>query len=127
MTRILLLEPDRKLAEVYRSFLESKGQEVVVAHHAQDAVMAADACRPDVVVLELQLVGHSGVEFLHEFRSYAEWWSVPIIVHTMVSPLSFGGDEMTLRRFGIVQYLYKPASTLQHLSDAINEYVPLTA
>ena len=32
--------------------------------------------KPAIVMLELQLVEHSGIEFLYEFRSYPEWQRV---------------------------------------------------
>lgn len=68
---VLLIEPNTLLAATYRQALQHAGHEVRHVTGAQAAVMAADGRTPDVVVLELQLPQHSGLEFLHEFRSYA--------------------------------------------------------
>jgi DNA-binding response OmpR family regulator len=80
--RVLLIEPDGMLASLYGEALREHGYTVVVAKTAEQGVAAADAHRPDIVVLELQMARHNGVEFLYEFRSYTEWQDIPIIVLT---------------------------------------------
>ncbi len=66
MAQILLIEPDRLLAETYAQSLTGGGHRVVACAGAQAAIHAADQDCPDIVILELQLVEHSGVEFLYE-------------------------------------------------------------
>jgi CheY-like chemotaxis protein len=117
--RILLLEPDRKLAAVYTRAFERAGHEVAASGHAQHAVMQADEKRPDVVVLEMQLPGHGGVEFLYEFRSYPEWRHIPVILHTLVPRQSLRLQSEILRRLDAETYLYKPAASLRALVSAV--------
>lgn len=118
---VLLIEPDAKLAHIYEQSLRNAGHAVTWAAHAQDAVHAADSAKPNVVVLELQLTAHSGVEFLYEFRSYPEWQNIPVVLLTMVPPssLQITGDMM--KTFGIVDCLYKPATNLKQLVGAVEE------
>ena len=113
---ILLIEPDVVLAETYRSILEKKGFRVRHVFGAQDAVVAADEKKPDLVICELQLVSHSGIEFLYEFRSYPDWRQIPIIVLSLV-PMSEFKDSMfgLVERLGVVRYLYKPMTGLVEL------------
>jgi DNA-binding response OmpR family regulator len=89
MARILLLEPDQVLAEAYRQALQQQGHSVVLSTSAQTAVLVADDHRPDLVILELQLVEHSGIEFLYEFRSYADWQDIAVIIQSQVPPGEF--------------------------------------
>lgn len=119
--RILLIEPDVHLARTYRSLLKTQGYAVDWAAHAQDAVELADAHAPDLVLLELQLAGHNGIEFLYEFRSYAEWTNVPVVLLTVVGPHALGMTDVTMRQFGIARCLYKPATTLKQLLRTIRE------
>jgi two-component system cell cycle response regulator DivK len=85
MNSVLLIEPDRVMAEIYKRTIEADGISAVTSvSGAQAAIMAADKHRPDLVILELQLIEHSGVEFLYEFRSYSEWQAIPVLVQTMV-------------------------------------------
>lgn len=82
MKHVLFVEPDAMVASLYTEALRSHGYEVARAKSAQQAVAEADKQLPDIIVLELQLARHNGVEFLYEFKSYTEWQDVPIIVLT---------------------------------------------
>jgi DNA-binding response OmpR family regulator len=119
MAHVLLIEPDRVLAEMYLRALKNRGHDVDWAPHAQGAIDLADKHMPDIVVLELQLVSHSGIEFLYEFRSYPEWQAVPAIAHTYVPPTEFAGSKLLQTELGIVDYLYKPHATLADLTASV--------
>lgn len=118
---ILLIEPNRLLATTYRQAIEHAGHTVNWQQAAQAAVSAADGRRPDAVVLELQLAGHSGIEFLYEFRSYTDWQTIPVIVHSFVPQENLVLQRQQLQSLGIVAILYKPTTTLEQLVQAINE------
>jgi len=122
MKRILLIEPNTSLARLYQHMLTREGYEVSHATGAQAGIDAADKASPDVVILELQLPRHSGIEFLHEFRSYAEWWEVPVIVNTAIPPSKLEPAQDALKAdLGVRTILYKPRATLALLSQAVNE------
>lgn len=116
---IILIEPDPTQAGVYMASLERAGYTVEHVTGAQAAVHAADARMPDVVVLEMQLSGHSGVEFLYEFRSYPEWMHIPIILHTFVPPHELAHGVTLRKELGVQRILYKPTTTLASLSEAV--------
>jgi DNA-binding response OmpR family regulator len=118
---ILLIEPDKKLGGIYQRGLEAAGFSVRWAAHAQDAVHAADDVKPDLIVLELQLASHNGIEFLYEFRSYPEWKEIPVILLTLVPPASLQITADMMETFGIVRCLYKPATNLKQLLYAVEE------
>ena len=116
MAHILLVEPDRVLAETYRSTLESAGHDVVPCASAQAAIFAADQRKPDIVILELQLIEHSGIEFLYELRSYQEWQDIPVLIHSQVPAGEFAANWQLMRhRLSIAEYLYKPVTNLRTL------------
>jgi len=120
MKRILLVEPNPVLASIYTKCFTEAGYEVSHAVSAQGGIDAADAARPDVVVLELQLPKHSGVEFLQEFRSYPEWARIPVVIHSLVNPNRLTDLQQALKRdFGVAAILYKPKTTLDALQLAL--------
>lgn len=120
MAHIILVEPDRLLAETYKRALEAAGHTIVPVSGAQAAVLAADARQPDCVILELQLIGHSGIEFLYEFRSYPDWQLVPVIVHSHVPSAEFESNwELLTGQLGVKDYLYKPHTDLRSLAAAV--------
>src|ERR1039458_4053532 len=124
MNKVLLIEPDRILAEVYKRAIEADGlTEVMSVTGAQTAIMAADEHRPDLVILEIQLIEHSGLEFLYEFRSYPEWQSIPVLVQTMVPFAKFHDNWHLLRgELGVRAYMYKPQTSLRQLLGSIKEH-----
>lgn len=120
MAQVLIVEPDSKLGRIYMSVLRSRQHTVVLATTAQGAIREADIAKPDVVLLELQLVAHSGIEFLYEFRSYTDWTTVPVIILSNVPPSAFEGSRKLLsERLGVIAYHYKPQASLQTILHAV--------
>lgn len=126
MSKVLLIEPNRLLARQYWAALEKAGHEVVICTTGHEAVFAADEQTPDVIVLELHLKRHNGVEFLYEFRSYPEWQSVPVIVHSLV-PQETVVNAATWHLLDVAKYIYKPQASLAKLVDAVGDVVSVTA
>lgn len=119
---ILLIEPDKLLAATYRQALERAGHKVAVAHDAQAAINVADASLPELVILELQLIEHNGIEFLYEFRSYPEWQTIPVIVNSWAALDSYTA-EILQQKLYVTAYHYKPQTTLRQLLESINRYI----
>lgn len=63
MAHILLVEPDISLGKLYTSSLELSGYSVSHCRTAQDAITSADENIPDLVLLEIEIAIHNGIEF----------------------------------------------------------------
>ncbi len=120
---VLLIEPDIKLGKNYAEALSLSGFTVQIADGAEEALEFASKTLPNLLLLELQLPRHGGVEFVYEFRSYPEWKDVPIILFTMTPKSALGLDQKQLTRFGIVDYLYKPEVSLANLVASVKEFI----
>ena len=128
MSHILLIEPDRVLAETYRQALLGEGHRVVCCASAQAGIISADQHQPDLIILELQLIEHSGIEFLYELRLYQDWRDIPVIIQTQVPPVEFSANRQLLReQLGVRIYLYKPQTSLRELLAAASEHLPVAA
>jgi CheY-like chemotaxis protein len=124
MANVFLLEPDRVLAATYGKALEHRGHVVATAEGAQDAIHALETFHPDVIVLELQLATHGGIEFLHELRSYPEWQTTPVIINTNIAPQTLSPLRAVLERdLGVSICLYKPRTSLTQFLRAVGEQV----
>lgn len=117
-THILLVQPDAILGETYRKALQACGT-VAWARSAEQAIQLADDHAPDIVVLELKLPRHNGVEFLYEFKSYPEWRDVPVVV------VSHGGSldiaESALHDLRIVARVDSHTTSLKELCSIVQE------
>lgn len=113
--RILMVEDDLKLSDMYKQMLELKGCAVTTA---SDLRSAREAMRkqPDVVVLDIRLGDENGVDLCREIRAASD---VPVIFLTalnddddVVAGLAAGGDD----------YLTKPVNVkvlLAHIEALI--------
>lgn len=120
MQHILIVEPDKNLAELMRRTLLTQ-YEPVVAHTAQRAISEADARKPDAVVLELAIAKHNGVTFLQEFRSYVDWLDVPIIIYSQIPTEDTGLSAHQWHKHGVTAYLYKPTTRFSSLTNTIEQ------
>lgn len=127
MAHILLVEPDKILSNICVQALQKAGHTVAVTNNAQTAVHLADERHPDLVILELQLKNHNGVEFLYEFRSYHEWLQVPIVVYSFVPPTEFAESPVLYGALGVEKFLYKPTTSLAKLLQTVNKLVPVAS
>lgn len=119
---IILLEPDKVLADIYRAALQAAGHKVTMCASAQAAIFAADELCPDLIITELQLVGHSGIEFLYELRSYEDWQNLPVIVLSQVPAGEFSGNwDLLSGELGVAAYHYKPLTSLRTLLRSVGQ------
>lgn len=115
--KILLVEPNSLLASQYKEVLISSGHEVVWCSDGQVAILSLDKSSADLILMELILPSHSGVEFLYELRSYPEWKIIPVVILSRVSVEQSSLDDRTMKTLGVLKYLYKPKTKLSDLSD----------
>jgi DNA-binding response OmpR family regulator len=126
MAQILLIEPDDVLAEHYSTAITYAGHNVFRVRGAQEAINYSDTVKPDVVVMEIQLSEHNGVEFLYEFRSYPEWQNTPVIVLSSVPPTEFKHTPSLWEELAVLAYHYKPRTSLKQLVSSISSLVSAT-
>lgn len=117
---VLIVDSNKDIAKLVCDFLRSQKHNVRVAHTADRAIAECDLRRPDCIVLELALGQHSGVEFLHEFRSYNDWKDVPVVALTMVDVQK----QDVLKKLGVASYLYKPKTSLKTLAQTLRHIKP---
>lgn len=108
MAHILVLDDDLHILRTLEIMLQSDGHEVICASSGEDA-LSLIASRPvDVALVDLQLPGMSGLEFLHVLRSTRR--NVQVIIIT-----AYGSVETAVQAMkeGAYDYLTKPFSPEQ--------------
>ncbi len=80
MGRILILEDEPHLRELYRQELQAHGYGVVVASHLQEAEQTIRAQKVDLVILDLKLDKESGFDFFHKVLGRNK--NIKVIIHT---------------------------------------------
>lgn len=118
---ILLIEPDRIVAKCIIESFQSENATFSIASTADGAVEQADAKKPDIVITELMLAGHSGSEFLYEFRTYSDWECIPIVVYTSMQLSSNITGSSDWKRLHVSKVVYKPKSSLDDLKKVVSD------
>ncbi len=102
MKRVLIVDDEPELTEVVREYLQDR-YEVTVAHTGTAALEAARKQRPDVVFLDINMPGPSGVEVLKELRRADS--TIPVIMVTVNTEV---GVVQECLREGAFAYVPKP-------------------
>lgn len=80
MKRILIIEDDQVVANVYRNKLAVEGYKVEVAPDGEAGLKVMRTFKPELIILDLMLPTISGVEVIREVRNEQEFSKIPIIV-----------------------------------------------
>jgi len=80
MKKILIIEDDQIVANVYRNKLAAEGYQIEVALDGEIGLKIMRTFQPDLMVLDLMLPKMSGVDVIREVRSESEFSKLPIIV-----------------------------------------------
>jgi len=112
--RILLVDDDPALRTLLRTTFEVADVDVEEAHSADAARRRINAARPDVIVLDVNMPGTTGLEFCAELKSNPATSAIPIILLTGSS----GGTNAAAKRAGADAFVRKPFSPLELLSVA---------
>jgi CheY-like chemotaxis protein len=80
MKKILIIEDDAVIANVYRNKLSAEGYQVEVVANGESGLAVMRAFQPQLFILDLMLPGISGVEVIKQIRGEPAFASTPIIV-----------------------------------------------
>lgn len=102
--KILIVEDERKLAEVLADYLRQAGYEPYVIGNGLDAIPWVREHRPEAVLLDLMLPGRDGMEICREIRTFSD---VPVL---MVTARIEEIDRLLGLELGADDYICKPFS-----------------
>lgn len=125
LPNVLILEPNGVLAAQMSAVLESSFETRVVGD-AQGAIAAADDLMPSIVLSELQLPDASITGFLHEFRSYHDWRSIPVVVAGFTPYMAHDIKRVLFERFGVTHVLHKSTLGADKLREVMLAAVQMT-
>jgi DNA-binding response OmpR family regulator len=116
--RVLVVEDERKLADVLAAALRAEHYDVAVAANGEDGFFRANAEAFDLVVLDLMLPGRSGLEVLRALRQRQLQTPVLILtardgVEDRVTGLDFGADDYLVKPFALSELLARIRALLR--------------
>jgi two-component system cell cycle response regulator DivK len=105
MTTILIVEDNEKNMKLARDILQAKGYATLEAVTGEEGVRLAKEQRPDLVLMDIQLPGISGIEALRRLRADAATATIPVIA---VTASVMASDRREITDAGFDGYIGKP-------------------
>ena len=118
--RILLVEDDDAIANVYLIRLQAEGFDVRRVNNGEDALAAALSYRPELVLLDIMMPKVSGFDVLDILRNTPETANLKII---MLTALSQDSDRERAESLGVDDYLVKSQVVIADVIDRIKHHL----
>lgn len=118
MAKILLVEDDINLSEIYQARMEAEGYQVVAASDGENALAIAAKEKPDLIVSDVMMPKISGFEMLDILRNTEGLKHARII---MLTALGQAEDKVRADALGADRYLVKSQVTLEDIVSAAKE------
>jgi DNA-binding response OmpR family regulator len=118
--RILLVEDDDALANVYLMRLQAEGFETRRVANGEEALAAAISYKPDLVVLDVMMPKVSGFDVLDILRNTPETANLKVI---MLTALSQDSDKERADSLGADDYLVKSQVVIADVIERIKHHL----
>ena len=110
MAKILVVEDNALNIKLFCDLLNAHGHETEPVTDSRDALEAARAFKPDLVITDIQLPHVTGIELMELLRADEELKDVPIMA---VTAYAAAGDDERIRAAGAQAYVSKPISVMR--------------
>ena len=114
--RVLFVEDDPEVAQMYKLKLELDGYAVDVATDGMQAVQMATGNPPDIIFLDIRLPKMDGFAVLEELRRDPDTKDIPVVILSNYSEQELVEKGLNL---GALEYLIKSETTPAKLSKGV--------
>ncbi|HEY0965434.1 MAG TPA: response regulator [Candidatus Saccharimonadales bacterium] len=118
--RILLVEDDTSLADVYQARLELEGFEVRQVNNGEDALSTAVSFKPELILLDAMMPKISGFDVLDILRNTPETTNIKVV---MLTALSQPKDKERAENLGVDDYLVKSQVVIGDVVDRVKHHL----
>lgn len=121
MSKVLLVEDDNNLREIFEMRLQAEGYDTLSANDGEEALGVATKEKPVLIIADVMMPKLSGFEMLETLRASPEMKDVKVI---MMTALGQAEDRARGEKLGVVKYLVKSQVTLEDFVRVVREVLP---
>lgn len=118
MPKVLLVEDDNNLREIFQMRLQAEGYSTSVASDGEEGLVVAMKEKPDLIISDVMMPKLSGFEMLENLRSSPEMKDTKVV---MMTALGQAEDQARGEKLGVVKYLVKSQVTLEDFARVVKE------
>jgi CheY-like chemotaxis protein len=116
MPHVLLIEDNEHIRRIYSAKLQAEGFKLTTAENGEQALLWAEVCRPDVILLDIMLPKMDGFEVLKRLRADPHLSRIPVF---MLSNKASAEDVQYAFSLGAREFFTKGSLTLQNVVTQI--------
>jgi len=120
MAKILVIEDERMLADMYADKFGGAGHKVILAVDAESGMVQAKKEKPELIILDILLPKEDGISFLGRLRKESDICSTMVIVF---SNYDVPEIKQKAKELGAVDYLIKTNYTPQEIMEKVSVYL----
>lgn len=113
MSKVLIVEDDESLRDVYREVFESEGFTVEIAKDGKEGIEKMSSFLPEIALLDLMMPRMSGFDVLKSVKDNPSLKNIPILVLTNINP----DVQDLLKNWGARSFLLKADNTPGQVVD----------
>jgi len=124
--RILVVEDEEPISQLLAYNLAKEGFTVATSADGDEAMIAVDESRPDLVLMDWMLPNVSGIELCRQLRSRNETRDIPVIMLTArgeeedrVRGLDVGADDYVTKPFSMSELVARMRAVLRRTAPAV--------
>jgi CheY-like chemotaxis protein len=118
MPKVLLVEDDNNLREIFQMRLQAEGYSTVVAADGEEGLTMAMKEKPDLLIADVMMPKLSGFEMVENLRAAPETKDIKVI---MMTALGQAEDQARGEKLGVLKYLVKSQVTLEDFARVVKE------
>lgn len=120
MAKILIIEDEKILAEMYNDKFNQAGFKTFLALDSKEGLEIAKKEKPDLILLDILLPEEDGIIFLNWLKNEPEISSIPVVAFSNYDDPKTKKEAFEL---GIKEYLIKTNYTPEELVQKIKNYL----
>ncbi len=118
--KVLLVEDDDSLANVYQTRLQAEGFNVKRVPNGEDALASAMEFRPDLILLDVMMPKVNGFDVLDILRNTPDTANVKVV---MLTALSQESDRQRATELGVDDYMVKSQVVIADVVERIKNHL----
>lgn len=118
MAKVLIIEDEKTLSDMYRTELERRGFQVITTLDGEEGIEVAKKEKPDLIILDLLLPRIQGMDVLKILKEKIETKEIPVFILTNYDTPEEKekGDGL-----GAEKYILKTSVTPKEIGDIIEK------
>ncbi|KKS30621.1 hypothetical protein A2380_00110 [candidate division WWE3 bacterium RIFOXYB1_FULL_43_24] len=122
MTKILIIEDDLEVLNLYKTAFAIEKFEVVTSEDGEEGLRKVKEEKPSLILLDIMMPVLDGFQVLLRLKADATTSYIPVVVLTSLADVR---DAQSCLYMGAVKYLIKSESTPKQIVDIVKETLGL--